>query len=295
MTGMKWTHRTTEKLAAELRSLHINVSARTVAKLLTEMGFSLRANQKKLSSRSPEQRDEQFTKIAELRECFAAAGRPVISVDTKKKELVGNFKNPGIAWSREPIAVRDHDFRSEAEGMAIPYGVYDVNANRGTLFIGMTYDTPQFAVESIEKWWRTEGKKHYPDSRQLAILADCGGSNGVRCRAWKYGLQRDVCDRHQIAITVAHYPPGTSKWNPIEHRLFSEVSKNWAGRPLDSYDTILNCIRTTQTSTGLRVRASLVRKRYAKGITIADSEMKKLSLERHGPVPMWNYTLQPRS
>lgn len=295
MTGMKWTHRTTEKIAAELRSLRIDVSPRTIAKLLKEMGFSLRVNHKKLSTGSPELRDEQFAKIAELRERFAAAGSPVISVDTKKKEMVGNFKNPGIAWSRESIAVKDHDFRSKAEGMAIPYGVYDVYANRGTLFIGMTYDTPQFAVESIEKWWRTEGKKRYPDSRQLAILADCGGSNGARCRAWKVGLQRELCDRHQLTITVAHYPPGASKWNPIEHRLFSEVSKNWAGRPLDSYETILNCIRTTQTSTGLRVRARLVRKSYTKGIVIADSEMTRLSLEMHQPWPMWNYTLQPRS
>ncbi len=295
MTGMKWTHRTTEKIAVELRSLRIDVSPRTVAKLLAEMGFSLRVNHKKLSSGSPERRDEQFAKIAELRERFADASQPVISVDTKKKEMVGNFKNPGIAWSREPIAVKDHDFRSESEGMAIPYGVYDLHANRGTLFIAMSYDTPQFAAESIEKWWRTEGKKRYPDSRQLAILADGGGSNGARCRAWKAGLQRELCDRHQLTVTVAHYPPGTSKWNPIEHRLFSEVSKNWAGRPLDSYETILNCIRTTQTSTGLRVRANLVRKRYTKGIKIPDSEMMKLALEKHEPLPMWNYTLQPRS
>ena len=295
MSGMKWTHRTTEKIAAQLRSLKIEVSPRTVAKLLIEMGFSLRVNHKKLSSGSPEQRDEQFTKIAELRERFAAAGSPVISVDTKKKEMVGNFKNPGVAWCREPIAVKDHDFRSEAEGMAIPYGVYDVHANRGTLFIGMSYDTPQFAVESIERWWRSEGKKRYPDSPKLAILADGGGSNGARCRAWKMGLQRELCDRHQLTVTVAHYPPGTSKWNPIEHRLFSEISKNWAGRPLDSYETILNYIRATQTSTGLRVRASLVRKRYTKGIKITDSEMMKLSLEKHEPLPMWNYTLQPRS
>jgi hypothetical protein len=294
MTGMKWTHQTTEKIAAELRSMQIDVSPRTVAKLLSEMGFSLRVNHKKLSSGSPELRDEQFAKISELRDRFATAGTPVISVDTKKKEMVGNFKNPGVAWSREPIAVKDHDFRSESDGMAIPYGVYDVHANCGTFFIGMTCDTPQFAVESIEKWWRMEGKKRYPDSSRLAILADCGGSNGARCRAWKYGLQQVLCDRHQLTVTVAHYPPGASKWNPIEHRLFSEVSKNWAGRPLDSYDTILNCIRSTQTSSGLRVRASLVRKSYTKGIRIKDSEMKTLSLNKHEPLPMWNYTLQPR-
>lgn len=294
MSGMKWTHRTTEKIAAQLRSLKIDVSPRTVAKLLIEMGFSLRVNHKKLSNGSPEQRDEQFTKIAELRERFAAAGSPVISVDTKKKEMVGNFKNPGVAWCREPIAVKDHDFRSEAEGMAIPYGVYDVHANRGTLFVGMSYDTPQFAVESIERWWRSEGKNRYPDSPKLAILADGGGSNGARCRAWKVGLQRELCDRHQLTVTVAHYPPGTSKWNPIEHRLFSEISKNWAGQPLESYETVLNFIRTTETRTGLIVKGTLLDGDYPTGIKISDAQMAGVNLRQHRVLPTWNYTLVPR-
>ena len=294
MTGLKWTRRTTEKVAAELNSLGIEVSPRTVSKLLKKMGFSLRVNHKKLSQGSPLHRDKQFAQIADLRERFAADGSPVISVDTKKKELVGVFKNAGVAWSRQPVAVNDHDFRSDALGIAVPYGVYDLLANRGTLFVGTSYDTPQFAVASIEKWWRTEGKIRYPRARKLAILADGGGSNSARCHAWKHGLQHELSDRHRLTVTVAHYPPGASKWNPIEHRLFSEVSKSWAGRPLDRYETIIRYIRSTRTSTGLRVRAHLVRKKYLKGIKIADSEMEKLSLKKHEPLPMWNYTLQPR-
>lgn len=293
MTGLRWTRKTTEKIARELGALGLGVSARTVARLLKQMGYSLRVNHKKIANGSPKERDEQFARIAELREGCARHRSPIISVDTKKKELVGCFKNPGVAWNREPVEVNDHDFRSHALGMAIPYGIFDLQANRGTLFVGTSYDTPQFAVDSIEKWWRTEGAKRYPKARRLAILADGGGSNGATCRAWKYGLQNALCNRHRLAVTVAHYPPGASKWNPIEHRLFSEISKNWAGRPLDSYEAILKYIRTTATSTGLRVRAHLVRQPYVKGIKIADTQMRDLSLESHEPLPKWNYTLRP--
>jgi len=294
MTGLKWTRRTTEKIADELTELGIDVSPNTIAKLLKQMGYSLRVNHKKIAHGSPQDRDEQFARIAQLRKGFTAQGSPLISVDTKKKELVGRFKNPGVAWNREPVAVNDHDFRSDALGLAIPYGIFDLQANRGTLFVGRSYDTPQFAVESIEKWWRTEGGQRYPKARRLAILADGGGSNGTTSRAWKYGLQNALCNRHRLTVTVAHYPPGASKWNPIEHRLFSEISKNWSGRPLDSYETILKYLRSTATSTGLRVRAHLVRKSYAKGIQIADAQMNDLSIEHHEPLPKWNYTLHPR-
>ena len=294
MTGLKWTHRTTAKIAGELKKMNIEVSANTVAKLLKKMGFSLRVNHKKISSGSPEERNQQFEKIAELRECFAADGDPVISVDTKKKELIGEFKNPGASWNREPIAVNDHDFRSLASGIAIPYGIYDVQANRASVFIGTSYDTPRFAVDSIQKWWRTEGQKRYPNARRLAVLADGGGSNAASSRVWKHDLQHQLCDRNNLTVTVAHYPPGTSKWNPIEHRLFSEISKNWAGRPLNNYETILKYIRTTSTRTGLRVRAQLVKKQYAKGIKISDPEMRRLSLDKSKSLPKWNYTIQPR-
>ena len=255
------------------------------------MGFSLRVNHKKLSGSSHPDRDAQFARIAELRERCAAEHLPLISVDTKKKELVGAFKNAGAKWDREPVLVNDHDFRSDADGIAVPYGVYDLQANCGTLFVGTSYDTPGFAVDCVEKWWRSEGQQRYAGADRLAILADGGGSNGSRCRAWKMGLQRRLCDRHGLSVTVAHYPPGASKWNPIEHRFFSELSKNWAGRPLDSLETILKYARTTTTSTGLHVRAHLVRRRYEKGIKVTDAQMRELAITKDEALPMWNYTI----
>ena len=293
ITGLRWTRKTTEKIATELRALGIEVSARTVAKLLKQMDFSLRVNHKKKSNGSAQDRDAQFANIADLREDFAASGDPLISIDTKKKELVGSFCNSGRAWNQRPIVVNDHDFRSLGVGMAVPYGIYDPLANRGTVFVGMSHDTPQFAVENVEKWWRQEGRERYRHSTRLGILADGGGSNGSRCRAWKYGLYHELARRHDLTVTVAHFPPGASKWNPIEHRLFSQISNNWAGEPLESFEKILKFIRTTRTSTGLRVRAQLVRKHYDKGLTIRDAEMRELCLETGPTLPQWNYTLLP--
>jgi hypothetical protein len=296
MTGLKWTRKTTAKIAAELHLLGIKVSDRTVARLLKQMDFSLRVNHKKLArvcAVPPDERDAQFVHIAEIREHFAARGLPLISVDTKKKELVGSFKNAGTAWSQQPVLVKDHDFRSEALGIAVPYGIYDMLANRGTVFVGTSLDTPEFAVDSIARWWRSEGRQRYGNVQNIAILADAGGSNAPTCRAWKLGLHRQLCERHGLTVTVAHYPSGASKWNPIEHRLFSEISKNWAGRPLDSYDTILNFIRTARTATGLRLRAHLVRKRYHKGIRIPDAVIRQLPLTKDSTLPRWNYTLSP--
>ena len=257
------------------------------------MGYSLRVNHKKLSGHSPDTRDAQFARIAELRESFATQALPIISIDTKKRELVGRFKNGGSTWNRTPVLVNDHDFRSDAVGIAIPYGIYDIQANRGTVFVGTTHDTSAFAVDAVEKWWRTEGRKRYREAHHIAILADSGGSNGAARRAWKYGLQTRVCNRHGLSVTVAHYPPGASKWNPIEHRLFSEISKNWAGCPLETYDTILNHLRTTTTNTGLRVRAHLVRKPYKTGVKITNEEMKLLDITKDDALPKWNYTLRP--
>jgi hypothetical protein len=293
MSGLKWTRRTTAKIAAELQSLGIQASARTVAGLLKKMGFSLRVNHKKLSGNSHPDRDAQFSQITELRERCAAKCLPIISVDTKKKELLGTFKNQGAKWDREPVLVNDHDFRSDADGIAVPYGVYDLQANRGTLFVGTSYDTPEFAVDCVESWWRTEGQLRYPDADRLAILADGGGSNGSNCRAWKNGLQHRLCNRHGLTVTVAHYPTGASKWNPIEHRLFSELSKNWAGRPLDSLETILKYARTTTTHRGLRVRAQLINRRYEKGIKITDAEMQALAIKKDDALPKWNYEIRP--
>jgi len=293
MSALKWTRRTTAKIAAELKSLDIHVSDRTVARLLKQMGFALRVNHKKLSGAAPEDRDAQFTHIAEVRERFAAQGLPLISVDTKKKELVGRFKNAGASWARQPVLVNDHDFRSDATGIAIPYGIYDLRANRGTVFVGHSHDTPEFAVECVETWWRTEGRQRHHNAGQLAILADGGGSNAANSRVWKYALQTRLCNRFGITVTVAHYPPGASKWNPIEHRLFSEISKNWAGCPLDSYETILKRIQTTTTSTGLQVQAHLVEKTFEKGVRITDAQMRELDITKDARLPKWNYTLRP--
>ena len=294
VSGLKWTRRTTAKLADELRGLGINVCPQTVARLLKAMGYSLRVNHKKLAGASHPNRDEQFRHITKSRERCAADNIPLISVDTKKKELVGAFRNPGAKWDRSPELVNDHDFRSEAEGLAVPYGIYDPRANAGTVFVGRTADTPAFAVDCIEKWWRTEGRKHYPDAEALQILADGGGSNSCTARAWKFNLQHRLCNRHRLRVTVSHYPPATSKWNPIEHRLFCEISKNWAGRPLDSFLTILKYLRTTRTSTGLRVRAHLVRRTYKTGVKVTDAQMRELRITPNCALPKWNYTIEPK-
>lgn len=294
ITGLKWTRRTTQKIADQLEALGIEVSAKTVAKLLKQTGFSLRVNHKKLTTRSAPDRDEQFAYIAHTREHFAKQGWPIVSVDTKKRELVGNFKNGGTAWSREATAVNDHDFRSDSLGIAIPHGIYDPQANRGSVFVGVSCDTSHFAADNLAKWWVYNGRKSYPKAKQLLILADGGGSNGYRTRAWKQGLQTRLCDRHGLTVTVCHYPTGASKWNPIEHRLFSEIQKNWAGKPLDSYETILKYVRTTRTSTGLTVKAYLAPKEYPKGVRISDEEMAELKLRRHDTQPERNYTLSPR-
>ena len=294
MGGLKWTRRTTEKIAAELRDLGIQVSKNTVGRLLKKMDFSLRVNHKKIAHGSGPDRNQQFEYIASLRKRFTRNGDPIASVDTKKREQVGNFKNPGATWTREPVLVNDHDFRSLAAGVAIPYGIYDVQANRGAVFVGVSYDTAEFAGDALEKWWRSEGSKRYPSCKRLLVLADGGGSNGATRRAWKAALQEKLADRHGLQVTVCHYPTGASKWNPIEHRLFSEISKNWAGKPLDSYETILHYIRSTATTTGLRVKAQLVRRRYTKGIKISNEHMCRLRIKRHKTQPARNYTLSPR-
>jgi hypothetical protein len=293
MTGLKWTRRTTEKIAHELAHFGgIEVSANTVGRILKELGYSLRVNHKKISSGCGPYRDMQFKQISAIRDRFSKRGLPVVSVDTKKKELVGHFKNPGAAWHKQAVAVKDHDFRSQGLGLAVPYGIYDIQANRGSVFVGASHDTPQFAVSSIAKWWRYDGHRRYTEAKELLILADCGGSNGYRCRAWKHELQQ-FSNRHQIKITVSHYPPGTSKWNPIEHRLFSEISKNWAGCPLDSFETIQNYISTTSTTTGLKVKAYIDKKNYEKGVKINVEQMSQLNIRKHDELPNWNYTITP--
>ena len=262
MGGLKWTHRTPEKLSAHLKSAGISVCPNTVARLLKSLDYALRVNHKKKSSPSNPHRDQQFDYIKNQRQSFEAAQCPIVSVDSKKKELIGNFKSAGAAWSQEPTLVNDHDFKRDAKGITLPRGTYDLMANRGHLCIGLSHDTSAFAADALCHWWRHEGRHRYPAADRLLLLADSGGSNNCRHRAWKYNLQIRLCNPFGLILTVCHYPPGTSKWNPIEHRLFSEISKNCAGRPLDSYETFLNHIRTTRTKTGLRVTSCLLEGDY---------------------------------
>lgn len=257
------------------------------------MGYSLRVNHKKLVTDHSPDRNHQFLYLSDLRQQFQRRGLPIISVDTKKRELVGNFKNSGSRWDLSPRLVNDHDFRSDSTGVAIPYGIYDLLANRGSVAVGVSHDTSAFAARAIAHWWRDEGSNRYPRSRQLLILSDTGGSNGYRCRAWKTELQSQLADSLGLTLTVAHYPTGASKWNPIEHRLFSEISKNWAGEPLDSYQKILNFIRSTRTQTGLSVTAHLDRRYYPTGIEPTHEQLQALRLRPHEVLPKWNYTISP--
>lgn len=296
MTGLKWTRKTTDKVSQELKGVGITVSARTVARLLTDLDYRLRVNHKKLSGGSASkraERNEQFEYINAIRQSFLECGDPVISVDTKKKELIGLFKNPGATWTKVATPVRDHDFRSDATALAAPYGVHDLGSNQGHIFVGTSHDTPQFAASAISQWWTLDGSPRYPHATRLLILADNGGSNGPRNRAWKVELQNTLANMHGLEVTVCHYPPGASKWNPIEHLLFSQVSRNWAGEPLVDIDTMLNFIRTTKTATGLQVRATFMGGDYPKGIKIPDRVMATLNFTPHKILPAWNYTIAP--
>jgi hypothetical protein len=268
----------------------------TVRRLLDEQGYRLHANTKQLeSSAAHPDRDRQFEYIAEQQQGFSAAGAPRISVDTKKKELIGQFKNAGRVWSQEPEAVNVHDFRPDALGRAVPYGIYDLANNRGTVYVGQSADTPRFAVDLLARWWVDEGRAAFPTTSELLILADGGGSNSSRSRVWKQQLQEQLCDQHGLAVTVCHYPPGCSKWNPIEHRLFGPISSNWAGHPLATWDIMLGYLRDTTTQTGLTVRAALHDASYQTGESVSDAVMASLNLTRHDVCPTWNYTLRPRS
>lgn len=292
ITGLRWMRKTTTNVAALLRKSGVHVSPRTVARLLRKLKFSLRVNQKKLGAKHPD-RDRQFHRIARLRRQFARQGDPIISVDAKKRELVGNFKNPGTRWDRKPTLVNDHDFRSLASGVAVLYGVYDVSANRGAMSVGVSHETSAFACASIRSWWEHEGRRRYPRAQRLLILADTGGGNAAARGAWKDQLQQQLCDRFGLTVTVAHYPTGASKYNPIERRLFSQISRNWKAEPLKSYETILKFIRTTKTTTGLKVTARLDRRQYPVGIKPTAARLRQLKLRKAKFAPRWNYTIRP--
>jgi hypothetical protein len=299
MTGLKWTRKATRKIARGLQQEGIMVSAKSVARIFKKMGYSLRANRKRLalsgngSKHERKQRDLQFLHIRSTREHFARQGEPTISVDTKKKELIGNFKNPGRVWRDRDRLVADHDFPSYAKAKISPYGVYDTIANTGMVCVGVSHDTPAFAADSIVECWERHGAQQYPHARNILILADNGGSNRPTSVPLKYHLWNSLCLQHGLAVTVCHYPTGASKWNPIEHRLFSEISKNWAGDPLVSLQTTLNFIRKTKTDSGLRVSAMLNRKRYPCKEKISKEEAAQMIVQRDPVFPDLNYTLLP--
>ena len=296
MSLLRWTSKSTRTIAEELGRRGHRIDAVTVGRCLRALGYSLQANVKTKEGPQHAARDEQFRYINRLVRAYITAGDPVISVDTKKKELVGEFRNAGRTWRPrgEPVAVHVHDFPQLGRGKAVPYGAYDIARNRAVVNVGISHDTAEFAVESIRRWWRLDGRRLYRDARRLLICADSGGSNGHRLRAWKLGLQR-FADEIALPITVCHYPPGTSKWNKIEHRLFSFISINWRGRPLVNYETVVNLIGATRTRTGLRVKALLDSRTYDTGVKITDDAMRDVRLRRHKLHPDWNYTLDPPS
>jgi hypothetical protein len=293
-TDCKWVRFSLRKLSLEMEKLGYGISLMTLSSLLRENDYSLRANvkSKEPSSNHPE-RNTQFEYIDQKKQEFKEAGLPMISIDTKKKELIGNFKNAGRVWGEEAEQVNGHDFPSLSSGKATPYGIYDVTRNRGIVCVGKSADTPEFAVDAIVYWWETEGKAEYAGADQLLILADAGGSNGARPRMWKKQLQTQLANRLGVTVTVCHYPTGCSKYNPIEHKMFSSISNNWAGVPLRTFETVLNYIRGTVTTTGLKIKAYLNEKIYEKGLKVTDAEMKALNMVRSKVCPQWNYTIRP--
>ena len=294
MSDRKWQRSSLRRVAEQLAEVGYRISQTTLRRLLADMKYSLKANEKRLAGSSHPDRERQFEYIARQKRSFAASGMPIISVDTKKKELIGNFKNPGQTWRQTADAVNDHDFEQDALGKATPYGIYDLQHNRGYVYVGQSADTPQFAVDNIVRWWLEEGRFLYPHANKLLILADAGGSNGCRPRLWKLQLQEQLADRLGLEVTVCHYPTGASKWNPIEHRLFSLISINWAGKPLRTFEFMLACIRGAKTETGLQVKATLIEEVYEKGIRLAKTALDALAIELHTVCPRWNYTIRPR-
>jgi transposase len=293
---LRWTCKSTKQLANELNKKGYRVSDRKICDLLSDLGYSLQANRKTNEGKSHPDRDAQFLYIYKKVKSFQRAKQPVISVDTKKKELVGNYKNQGKEWNpkQNPIDVDTYDFPDPKIPKAAPYGVYDITKNEGWVSVGISSDTAEFAVATIKKWWIKMGKKRYPIARKIYITSDCGGSNSRRSRLWKMELQK-LADKIHMDIHISHFPPGTSKWNKIEHKMFSFISINWRGRPLTTYNTIVNLISNTKTKSGLEIRAELDENQYTKGIKISDEDFKSIKLKKcdfHGE---WNYVIKCRN
>jgi transposase len=292
---LRWTCKSTAQLAEELQARGHTVSPRKVAQLLHELGYSLQANRKNREGKQHPDRNAQFEHINATAEDFQRRGQPVVSVDTKKKELIGDFQQKGREWqpASQPVEVNTHDFPDKDLGKAIPYGVYDVAHDEGWVSVGTDHDTAAFAVESLRRWWRRMGRQAYPGAEELLVSADAGGSNGHRNRLWKVSLQA-LADETGLRITVCHFPPGTSKWNKVEHRMFCHITTNWRGRPLTSQEVVVNLIGSTTTATGLRVRAALDDNTYPTGVEVSDQEMQALQIERAAFHGDWNYTISPR-
>jgi hypothetical protein len=295
MSSRKWLNCRLWDIRERLIAQGHGVSLPVISRLLKQHDYSLKGNRKVLEGAPKPERDQQFRHIYAERAAHQAHGQPCISVDTKKKELIGDFKNSGQIWCREAEQVKVHDFPSQAVGRAVPYGIYDLQHNCGTVYVGQSADTPAFAVDNVARWCRTELLERYPDATQLLIEADAGGSNAYRAHVWKRDLQTKVADVFGLTVTVCHYPTGTSKWNPIEHRLFSEISKTWAGCPLRSFEVLRAYIDDTKTQTGLTAQAHLVTQTYATGVKVPDDEMETLAIQTHMVCPQWNYTISPRA
>jgi len=292
MSRLKWTNKSTYTIADELKKSQQDISEGTVGNIIKSLGYSLQANIKSKENGTSEERDSQFRYINEQVKIFEKKSMPVISVDTKKKELVGNFKNPGRKWMKKGKAeiVNVYDFEYLAKGKAIPYGIYEVIKNNGFVNVGISHDTSEFAVESIRQWWKNIGKRNYPKARELLICADSGGSNANRSKLWKFYLQK-FANKTQLKITVCHFPPGTSKWNKIEHKMFSFISMNWKGKPLRNYEMILNLIEGTKTRKGLKIKAKMDKNTYELGKKISEKQLEKIRILSHRINPQWNYTL----
>lgn len=293
-SALRWTCKSVRRLAHELKRLGHQTSHRMVNELLKQMGYSLQANRKTIEGRSHPDRDAQFAYIHHKVQEFQAKGQPVISVDTKKKELIGQFKNGGREWKPRgtPEDVLVHDFESLGLGKVSPYGVYDLLQNTGWVNVGVDHDTAAFAVESIRRWWQTMGRNVYPQATSLLITADSGGSNGARVRLWKLELQT-LSNETGLSMSVSHFPPGTSKWNKIEHRLFSFISQNWRGKPLVSHEIMVNLIASTTTESGLKVECGLDDNSYPKGVKVTEKDLKTVNLIKDDFHGEWNYTIKP--
>mgnify|MGYP003500080808 CR=1 FL=1 len=294
MTAEKWIRSSLRHLSEQMKGKGYLACPKTIGRLLQALDYSLKANAKRDGGSQHPDRNTQFEYIEAQKQLFLSNGWPIVSIDAKKKELIGNFKNAGQTWCLEADIVYDHDFASLAFGKAVPYGIYVLNNNRGYVYVGRSADTAEFAVDALSWWWHDFGQHDFPGAPRLLILCDCGGSNGYRLRLWKAQVQEKLADALRLDVSTCHYPNGASKWNPVEHRLFGPISINWAGIPLRTFDIMLACLRGTTTQPRLFVQACLSQHVYARGIKTPDTVMQSLNLERHATCPNWNYTIRPR-